>query len=113
MHHTLEKYGKNRQHSYTIIRITQFPKHLVQIWISYLYTGIMEKPEESECALFTQLLAEYDIVPCYTLNPRDLEIIGKMHNIKEEVRSISNNPLDLIIKIKQEVDDSSNGGYLD
>ena len=75
----------------------------------------MEKPEESECALFTQLLAEYDIVPCYTLNPRDLEIIGKMHNIKEEVCSISNNPLnsDVIIKIKQEVEDSSNGGYSD
>ncbi len=79
---TLQKAGSS-SHTTIILRLAHYPKELVQTMINYLYTGIMEKPQYSECELFEQLLAEYDLMPNYTLNPKDLEIIGKVHKMKE------------------------------
>ena len=46
--------------------MTQYPKNLVQTMLRYLYTGIMEKPQETEFKLFEQLLDEYGLMPRYT-----------------------------------------------
>ncbi len=82
MQYTLQKESSS-PHTTTILQLAQYPKELVQTMINYLYTGIMEKPQDSECEIFEKLLAEYDLIPNYTLNPRELEIIGKVHKVKQ------------------------------
>ena len=57
--------------------------NLVQIMVSYLYTGVMEKPPDFQCKLFEQLLAWYGLMPEYTINPKDLERISKVQETIE------------------------------
>ncbi len=85
--------------------MTQYPMNMVQTMTSYLYTGIMQKPEGAECKLFEQLLAEYGLTPEYTVNPKELERIGKGQDAKEPQRATREPAanLDFQNEIKQEL----------
>ena len=69
--------------------MTQYPMNMVQTMVSYLYTGIMQKPGGAECELFEQLLAEYGLTPEYTVNAKDLERIGKVQETGEPQKVLS------------------------
>ena len=70
--------------------MVQYPMHLVQSLISYLYTGVMEKPKEKETVLFNQLLDEYGLMPHFapTFDNERLDKVCKVQNqiSKDEAR---------------------------
>ena len=71
--------------------------------INYLYTGVMEKPHNTQNTLFEQLLAEYDLMPEYTVNPKDLELIGKVHEAKVPKKAPSTLDQAGILKREKEI----------
>ncbi len=52
-------------HGSTTLSLTQYPKNMVQTMITYLYTGIMQIPQNTQCELFSQLLNEFGLLPLY------------------------------------------------
>ncbi len=72
------------------LSMVQYPMHLVQSLISYLYTGVMEKPKEKETVLFNQLLDEYGLMPHFapTFDNERLDKVCKVQNqiSKDEAR---------------------------
>ncbi len=93
----------------TMLRLSKYPKELVQTMLNYLYTGIMEKPQNPECELFEQLLAEYNVVPHYTVDYRDLKMIGEMpgYHRANSIRSVISDSDSETIEIKQEIEQNS------
>ncbi len=91
----------------TALSLLQFPKNLVQKLVNYLYTGILERPED--CSLLDKLLAKYDLKPHYTPDHEDLKVIGKVNkdHKAENVCSTSVHFSDLKSEIKQEKEDHS------
>ncbi len=85
------KIKRKRPQNITILSMTQYPVNMVQTVVSYLYTGIMQKPRGTECELFEQLTAEYGLTPEYTVNANDLERIGKVQEAAEP-QKVPNTP---------------------
>ncbi len=87
------------------LQLTKYPRNMVQTLVSYLYTGIMEKPQDDQNELFEQLLDEYDLMPHYTANPKVLEKICKVYEVKDPQKvHFTSHDYGVANKIKQEFD---------
>ncbi len=83
--------NNSTQKNMATVNMALYPKSLVQTIVNYLYTGVMEKPPKNEYGLFEQLLDEYGLLPHYTTNPEDLEIIGKVQVAREPQKTTFTN----------------------
>ncbi len=107
--------GSNKsQQTSTTLPLTQYPTIIVQMMISYLYTGVMEKPDDKYTELFDQLMAEYELMPDDTISldrttsSEQLDTEGHVPqtlDVNEKVPEMTK-PLDSnqSSRIKQEID---------
>ncbi len=107
--------GANQPQDITLY-MAPYTKDMVASLVQYLYTGVMEKPQEKDLVLFDQLLDDYGLEPNY-LHPVTYTIPQKPVKIKAKSKQALNNrqvekahtvPDQIghlgIIKIKQEMD---------
>ncbi len=66
-----------------------YPKNLVQMLVSYLYTGVLERPARNELELFEQLLQEYSLMPNYYHYKSTLDSKGTDKHQKHGTRGIN------------------------
>ncbi len=64
-HQGISQQNKHSQQNNINIFMEPYPKNLVQMLVSYLYTGTLERPARNELELFEQLLQEYSLMPNY------------------------------------------------
>ncbi len=71
------------QHIKTCLPMIQYPTHVVQMMVNFLYTGIMEKPGDGYSELFELLMAEYGLMTWSTL-PMDRTALNELAYVGEE-----------------------------
>ena len=68
----------------TTLSLAQYPKNMVQTMVTYLYTGIMENPHDTQCELFRQLLSEYGLMSHYDTALQEYRLmshhVSSLHN---------------------------------
>ncbi len=52
------------QHTDPTLPLSNYPKCVVLLLVNYLYTGVLEKPQDKDEELFNELMARFGLKPC-------------------------------------------------